>query len=318
MAITIRNPIDEHEIDELVSKLSMDLRYLLDAEKISLGIQAKLVKLGITDLNAFAKLEDTQSLMRDVIKEEIGIHPADGGGNRGMMARILSAWDSAVQRGVKRKAAEAESSALDMPRRLPKPDHIAILRAFNKLHGPPDLEEEEIPGPRWTESRLDQIESNAIKPEKLSEAVTWSEEDGSEALALTLGSNRTVQAIRAAPPKGQLPISPEQLRTVLKLMSRHWEFVRLKAPLAALLGDYSMDVWSDHADYILGKKVYAKEIKAEGGSIYRPSWQLTLEYEYEVRKQACWAVNVQCMTLKAAFAHTRSHEATTRYHSLHL
>ena len=54
---------------------------------------------------------------------------------KGTVARVISAWRSASQRGQKKRtAAEADHIAGDLPRTLPKKKHLELIRAHNELH----------------------------------------------------------------------------------------------------------------------------------------------------------------------------------------
>ena len=313
LAVTVRNAIPADQHADLIGTLSNELRYLFDHEGIIPGIQAKFAQMGVIDINAFAKLEDQQAEMRALVKEELGINPFDGGGNRGMIAKILSAWDSAVQRGVKRKAEEAERKVGDQPRRLPMPIHLSILRAFNRLHT--ELEEEEIPGPRWLETRLDQLETGELIPETLDQVGTWMEEEGSAALDIQLRTDGFIKAVKTTSMKGKLPDNPEHLRLKFVLMAHHWEFVRLKMPTLAVLADYDMSIWDTHVKFLLGRKVYHLEVKAEDDSTqYKPTWKQVLKYEFQLRKKACRAMNVDNLTLRAALHQARKDTETYAEH----
>eukprot|EP00972_Heterocapsa_arctica_P017415 2571716-Heterocapsa_arctica.AAC.1 len=63
--------------------------------------------------------------------------------------------------------------------------------------------------------------------------------------------------------------------------------VRLKCPAKPFFVGITLDLWSRYADWLLGEDVYDNVVKDTiGNTAYRPSWQVLLEYELQVRKRA--------------------------------
>ena len=155
-------PIAPEVEAELIAKVSKDLRYLW--KNVTLQVQARLSQLGFFDAETWAKAEDCEKEMRLFIKKDVGLRREGNENYRGLVARLLASWESAVMRGQKRKAEEAEQRAGNKPKRLEKKTHIAIVKAYNLATGRV-LPESEIPasvcvwtrrsrGSRTTRSRL--------------------------------------------------------------------------------------------------------------------------------------------------------------------
>ena len=309
MSVVLSDPVGDVTAADELKKMTHEFKFLLDQEGIDIKVQAKLAVMGVLEVDVFAKLEDTQAGMRAVIKDEIGLVPSAAPGNRGMLAKVLSLWDITVQRGKKRKAEDAELKVGDVPRRLSKMSHLALLRSYNEIHE--ELAEDEVPGPRWLEIRLDQMENGEIVPEKLSEVITWEEEAPGEGFGLQFRPDGTLRSARTSTAKGIMPSNPEELRQKYELSLRHWEFLRLRLPDHQLLSGYKMEIWESHVKWLLGKRVYKKEVRSDKNEfVYRPSWELLLGFEYEVRKKACWAINVKAKTLAEALLLARDHQST--------
>ena len=95
--------------------------------------------------------------------------------------------------------------------------------------------------------------------------------------------------VRAAlrPKDAPLPTTPEELRYRYRLMALHWETVRLKYPTKPALTGYVTEHWAQHVEWLLGEEVYEQTVKEPAhGVTYRPSWEILLEYEYELCRKA--------------------------------
>ena len=90
-----------------------------------------------------------------------------------------------------------------------------------------------------------------------------------------------VKGKRSAP----LPTNPEQLRDVFRVMGLHWEMVHLKGAGRSVLKDYSPLVFEKHVEFLLGDECY-RIGEANPTMACRPSWDLLLKYDFELRKYA--------------------------------
>jgi hypothetical protein len=98
-------------------------------------------------------------------------------------------------------------------------------------------------------------------------------------------------------------------------MGHCWEFIRLKVPGKGYLADYDIAMWDRYADWLLGEEVYENVIKDDRNCVvFRPSWRLLLEYEFQVRKRMYFEVNTGGMTLKQALLSAQGHMPTTTKH----
>ena len=79
-----------------------------------------MAELGFTDVEIFGALDDNEAAVRAFVLGGLGFRPNVVFLAKGTVARIISAWRSASQRGLKRTAAEADQIAGDLPRTLPK------------------------------------------------------------------------------------------------------------------------------------------------------------------------------------------------------
>ena len=111
--------------------------------------------------------------------------------------------------------------------------------------------------------------------------------------------------------ESSMPAKSEELRTKLKVMCNHWEYVRLKNPQHPLFKDYTLHMWSDYADWLLGEDVFENTVKDPQGAVqYRPSWHILLDYEFHVREHMLRLVNTESKSLFDALKLAREHGPT--------
>ena len=220
---------------------------------------------------------------------------------KGTVARIISAWRSASQRGLKRTAAEADQIAGGLPRTLPNKKHLDLIRAHNKLHK--ELREKDVPYAGCVENKLEQLESDDFVAPPLSEVACRDEGSKEERIIPQLTAAGTIVQKKYATVKVPMPATTEELRYRLKLESTSWELARLEQPHNNVIAHLSRDDWQDHLDFVLGDKVLGKAAKtADGSFTFKAPWELVLEYEYQLRKNACYLVNTSDPQLSMAAA----------------
>jgi len=96
-------------------------------------------------------------------------------------------------------------------------------------------------------------------------------------------------------------------------MALHWEMVHLKGAGRSVLRDYTVDVFDQHAEYLLGDECLLIG-EANPTMTCTPSWELLMKYEFELRRLAIRKVNEGGMTLAEGMAFARrSVEHRTSY-----
>ena len=160
------NPVSDAVEAAAVKQLSNEFEFLLKSHHVPRQIQARLVRLGFKDVDTFANLEDSKPEVRAFIKTEVGLNP-NAEKHRSHISRLLSAWESSVTRGIKRRAEDAEQLAHDLPRKLPKQTHLNMINAYNEENR--ELKPEEIPHSTCVELKLTQCETGKLVAEKLNE-----------------------------------------------------------------------------------------------------------------------------------------------------
>ena len=185
-------------------------------------------------------------------------------------AKLVGVWETSVLRTRRRKEEEVEQSALDLPKKIHKSDHIVLRKSYFKVHE--EIPSNEIPHPTYIEKKLTQIGDGEVTAERLSDVVSLkdSPEDMDE-LGLVLKAGGMFKPTRVSTVKGTLPAKPEELRSKLTVMANMWEFVRLKLPTSALFADYDAKIWDTHVKWLLGEDVYECSTEDDTGAVtYRP------------------------------------------------
>ena len=305
--LTVDQALNAVEASAALSAIDAELRFLLESSKIPMDIIAKIAHLGYTDVETFSHMESDPKALRKVFKEDVGLDPAGGPQHRAMVARLLSCWETAGKRGVKRKEEEASQRVGDLLRPLPKVRHLELSRAYSLAHR--DLTDKESPAPSYLDWRFEQLEDGELRAEPLSDVVSKEEVADDEWGGARIGPDGSIKLTKSRS-TGKAPESPEALRAKIRLMGVAWEFVKLRFPARAAFQDLSPADWSDHVDWLLGEEIYQNVVKDSSNTVqYRPSWATILDLDYRVRKEAYRLVNKGEATLAKALARARKDTA---------
>ena len=176
-------PIGEMAQKPLLAKLSHELSFIWDSYVIPHEIQARLSQLGFWDANVFANLEDSKPEVRKFFKEQVGIKQEGNEHYTSYIAKLLDSWETAVTRGTRKKAEEAEQRVGDLPVRMTAQEHNELIRGYDDAHED-ELEEREIPAAFVIEAQKAQLQNGALIAQRLS-AVASREESTDEDVDLT-------------------------------------------------------------------------------------------------------------------------------------
>ena len=255
-----------------------------------------------TDALVFAKMEDSAPAMRASIKVDVGLDPAASPAARAMVARLVPAWEAAGTRAQRHRQEEAEQRVGDLPRTLPKGQHLDLARAFAKVHF--EMGDRDRPAEAYVEWRLEQVEDGEL-PAETRQVVSKAE--ATEALGGCKISPDGTTKLHKGRSEASLPASPE-----MRPMAHHWEMARFKFPAKEFFAGLTMDLWSQYVNWLLGEDVYDNVVRDTIGSIvYRPSWHILLEYELQVRKKALHQVNNTGVTITQALKDAMAHQPTS-------
>ena len=285
-------------------KLAQDLLHLLETnnvEKTYIDIIEKT--LGLTTIDTFALLGDSRACVRTVLKNEPfsldfeadNITPIEAVQRRAKQARLIVAWDAACTRSAERSKVEASQRSSQLPLTIPTGDHVMLRRSFEQSHGRTD--EDAYPAESVIERRFQEIEQASWKAESL-EDVPSVAESAQEAGGIILNQDGSLHFKRANK-RVQLPGNSEELRSRIKILGATYTLAHQKYPTKTTLTDATAEVWLQHLDHVLGKKVAGLELSL-GNNNAHPPWAVILDYEQALRREAIRLVNYEGKAIGAA------------------
>ena len=193
---------------------------------------------------------------------------------------------------------------------MPKPDHLALQSAFQKAYF--ELSEDLTPSHTLVEFRLDMIEQGEIKGETL-RAITSLADVQEGRLGATI-DNAGVVRVRTGSQEVKMPTDESTLRRRLKIWGFSWLFAQLKQPGRLWLKDIEPQVIYNYIDYLFGEQVMGLEAKDPNGRVVsKPSFDLLLSYELQLRKKQAKLINDGQSFANALHDAMKDTETKTRY-----
>ena len=224
--------------------------------------------------------------------ETFGINVASGEFvHKREMAKLISAWQQGkVDQDTKQKV-DAVCKAHGEPVAMLPEEYESLLVSFAKIHG--KFHDAKLPAQSYFEAFQDKLQEGRIKPESLPQVVSLAEEEAFEAtkpesksFAIHLDSSLTVQSKKRYIAK--IPSCIEELRSKYTIMSNMWLLSKLRSPGRPLFSDLDEHTWSKFLETLLSEDNFLCERRIHGGKkVLAPDWNSCLEYEFQLRKQAC-------------------------------
>ena len=301
----LKEPMTPGQVAEAIASADPDLVYLWGQGKgLPLEIQARFATLGFTEMDVFSKLADSAAEVRVIAQTELGLRDDLGIRGRAIVGRILTCWEAAGKRLSRKHLEDADQRAVDLPRRLPAQEHDEMLNAFEDAHE--EKEDADTPAKLYTDGKVAQIEKGKLVAERLSDVLSVPEATDDDWNGAVVKSDGTFKLTKT--PKGEvrLPLTTEELRYRIDLLTTAWEMIRLKFPNNAILIGLDAKVWQDHIRFILSDKVYGKRVKTAEGKSYAPAWAQVLELEFQIRHRAYKRASQKKITLKRALEEART------------
>ena len=292
--------LSDAEKTAALAAASSELKWLASENEVGVVVQAAIYNAGFHSVKMFMGLGDSRAEVKETLRTQLGINPADSMEERRQVAAVQAMWDSANLYVSRETSAKAEARAHNLPRAVCFTEHkamrVAVESQFGKL--PRNL----TPSKAYIGLKGEDIEDNEIRVEPLSE-VSSREEAEVDLLLPAFDENGRIM-IRKTPKSSKAPASTEELRDKLILMSNCWLFLKSKHSNLHWLSDFDDRVFDKYARHLLGSEVYglrgAKE--GPGGTVIevRPTWAMLLKYELELRKFAADEVADNNLTWKQA------------------
>jgi hypothetical protein len=273
-----------------VALLNADLAGLLAAKEVPRVVQAKLALKRVKSMSMLAVLQDTRAGMRVFCKDSLGLDEAANPDAVIDIATVVDAWEAAKLRVERRNALEAEASVSAEPKAVPKTEHMELRSKFEKVYMV--IEDKEAPAYSSVEDLFEQVDQGEFRFMSLNEFASREDADQEKWGQLSFNNNTGIVKVKKGAVDNPLPAGSELLRRRLKLVGHHWLYCKLRYPLRRNLQDIDAQTFIKLADYLLGELVSGFGAKDEKGNVVsKPTWDLILSYEFQIRKEATRRVN---------------------------
>ena len=297
---------------ESIGLLQPDLQYLLESEGVSSANQAAVAEAGYVSVRLFSLAASTVEEAKAWARDALGQDPATGPAARLANTMLVAAWEVASTRRVYRNKVEAEATVDQQPRQIPRRTWSQLKTTFEANHY--TLEEDVTPSSQYFDYKSEQLESGELVAESLKLMTTEKMMEGwDQEASVTFDTKGALKVRRSGNREIALPTSPEELRTRLKVHAHCMLLLKIRSPNTpwlAKLHPYDFDL---HVEHVLGEQIAGLKIESRAG-ILRPTLNLVLEYEYQVRKKAVKLVIESGATYKEALRTSRELDSLrTRY-----
>ena len=274
--------LSEDQVITAMNSGASDLKWLLADCDVGNDAQAVLFHLGFTKIRVFVGLGETRAEVKEAIKSDMGLDPAEGAGARVSIACLLSAWDAARLTATQELKAKAEHKASEVARPVAQQELTALRLAFETRYY--KLDPREIPSKSYLGLKQEEIDENEPRAETLKE-VTSREDHESSYLTADISADGQIK-VKKGVKDGSMPSNSEELRAKHKLIGNCWLFLKLRHTNRPWLSDVDERTFVLVSDYLLGKHVQGIVVTASGGRTHHVPWPLVLSYELEVRRRA--------------------------------
>lgn len=271
------------EKDAALKRCGADLAFLFGKFDVSEDTQAIFAHVGVVTVQKFATIAKDVEDLTTMLKDHVGIDAAASLEQRVEVGAVVCAWNNASVRTQKNAEMEAELDTKEFVKTVPNSEWQAMRAALDRIVGKQD--DKTTPAKEYVEKRLQEVENNDYRAEKLTEVVSRDEVEPDNLLPQWDSKGQlTVKRGATTVPE---PGNPEALRRRLTIMQHAYQMVALRhTNRPELQGDYQK-AFSDYKDYILGEYVYGLNSRdEEGRTISSPAWSLVLSYERAIRKEA--------------------------------
>ena len=297
---------------ESLALLQPDLQYLLESEGVSSANQAAVAEAGYVSVRLFSLAASTVEEAKAWARDALGLDPTTGSAARLANTMIVAAWEVASTRRVYRNKVEAEATVDQQPKQIPRRTWSQLKATFETNHYV--LEEDVTPSSQYYDYKSEQLESGELVAESLKFMTTEKMMEGwDQEASVTFDTKGALKVKRSGNREVALPTTPEELRSRLKVHAHCMLLLKIRSPNTpwlAGLHPYDFDL---HVEHVLGEQIAGLKIESRAG-ILRPTLNLVLEYEYQVRKKAIKLVLESGSTYKDALKTARELDSLkTRY-----
>ncbi len=282
-----------------INTMDNELLHLLEEHHIDQEIIAVISHLHAKSIVTFAKIENTETDLRDWIINDIGIEKAGTG--RGIISTLVAVWEMAKQRMTAAGALRAEAKAEGRQPELAPQAALSLRKDYQAIVGV--LPDEEFPSEAYLNMKIGQLESGVLKAESLDEVTSKKMEDdehtGGDDFEVDWSTSK--MRLRRQKLQGSLPADTEELRAAFDLIKHCHGMLRLKHGGRPLLHGLIPEMWDSYVRFLLGKDIWGAKVRDATGKVAAElAWDQLLHFDAEARKWMTKQVNEQGITIAAA------------------
>ena len=291
----------------ILDRISSDLRFIWTEREIPDADQEQLGNNGFTTLGLFQAAADDRAGIRAFGISLYG-NPAEANlGNDEKVqrtvkiARLVDSWQTAHSRVEEVTRVAAEQVASRMPRTISRANMISLRQRYETDFG--RVLDRTFPCQSLVERRLEEVEEGEVKADPLSEVASVEETIQEDLMGAQLQKDGTFRFRRTAK-SVSLPADSETLRLRVRMLGITFHLASYKHATRAWLRNSCPQIWLDHLEFILGDDI-ARFRHQVLDRIITPPWNIVLNYEYQVRKEACRRIMFEGDSLEEAMKKAR-------------
>ena len=281
----------------MAADASAELKFLLKREEVPDAIQVVMFTAGVRTVKQLASLVKDANEMRELAQDSFGLGDPKDLATKVQLSCLICAFNAAKARSTEMDKLDAENELRSLPKVVPTNDFLAMRAAFKTKYW--SLDDNRTPGRSYVERKLEGLEKNDFRAEKLSEVINYREDDARELRPVwdLSGALKSMKTQSSVP----LPKDTEELRARIALLGTAWVFTSFQQTNNKILTNLTPFVFNSYVEYLLGEHVWGLTAKtADGTSFAGPSWTLLLSYEHEIRSHAYSLVCNEGMSLDVA------------------
>ena len=178
--------------------------------------QGKLFHVGVCTLPRLAVFAQTGEDLKTALRGDLGADAAASIEARVQVEAVICAWQAAQRRAERVSELEGDADAHQTRKALPPSDHTAMRKAFEARWW--RLEEIDVPGRRYLESRLQELERGDLKAEPLRIVQSLEEEDDTPETLTPVWSRSLTLQLKTGGAQAEPPAGPEALRRRIMML----------------------------------------------------------------------------------------------------
>ena len=293
-------PTAEEKRAWLSDNVAADLTYIWEAMGVTLDRQYDLGQ-NYQSVSLFAALADTKADARTALGRDLGIDPAANAGARAALASVVAAWQQATDTADKERGLKAEARAMGLPKPLLQTERQAMRVAVERLLG--TMDEREEPSPDYLAIKLEEVESGDLQASTLDE-VGCVKDDMHGQLQSSLDAGGRLRIVKEKK-KAKMPVNSEELRAKIRIECNTMLMLAARFRNKPWFTGLTTTTFQKYVDYLLGDRIFQLQIPRGDGSAQttsaNPSWDLMINFEHKLRKEAYRRASREGKALDATF-----------------